>query len=545
MKTTIKRRLISLLTSSMLLLGAGIAGQAIALETTSANGSSNTANASTVPTTDGDDGGDNSGTGSDSSGEETTYPKWFTDFAADKNAVIVESTKEITNPFPDVVTEAEILAHEEANPDNSAQGTVRKPILRYVVTHSDGTEEINDGVYYTVRAGDTVEVYAVFSSMASQDAYVYSMEPGYYSMSYWTDDAKTKIEPLHDADTSGKASFQVDYEVATFDGQDAKTMTNGSWRFAVMRGQNRHYMYMKATIPADGSQYLYYIKPPILYSSYSQTSLRVGTMFFLRYPVLESEVVFHYVDEADYRKALNLSDDTAITQRSAGQPDFSFTAHAALDIPEIADPVVSKTTTTLSSQTKYYSMATNVRYGEKTDYSSLSAKEMLEYFGTVDSSKVAFTSNNLRPTLSDLTSKTIEDYEYVTNDIDMPTDGSTPTLDNPGNYYVHMGFDENGNYTVSKHYYIIYHSTKPVEPEEPEVPTEPEKPAEPTTPEELTTTTTTTTPNKAIPTLPNTGQSTSLSSIALLGSIVLAVVVIVTKRFARNATAASTYSSAQ
>ena len=143
---------------------------------------------------------------------------------------------------------------------------------------------------------------------------------------------------------------------------------------------------------------------------------------------------FHFVDDLQYRDVARIKGKGELSQRSAGETDrFSTRPFIKLDLPDLSDT----------------QNITGVRFGNNQVVKNMYTP-LLSYDGDPKKDK--------RPTMKELTSTNIPGYLYYSNDIDTPKDG-TFTENNTekfGNYDYGIVRDKDDNQLTTKHYYVTY-----------------------------------------------------------------------------------------
>ena len=145
---------------------------------------------------------------------------------------------------------------------------------------------------------------------------------------------------------------------------------------------------------------------------------------------------FHFVDDLQYRNVAHIKDTRELSQRSAGETDrFSTKPFAKLDLPDLSD----------------FKNIAGVRFGNNQVVRNMYTP-LLSYDGDPKKNSVK------RPTMEELTGTNIPGYLYYSNDIDTPKDG-TFTENNTekfGNYDYGIVRDKDDNQLTTKHYYVTY-----------------------------------------------------------------------------------------
>ena len=145
---------------------------------------------------------------------------------------------------------------------------------------------------------------------------------------------------------------------------------------------------------------------------------------------------FHFVDDLQYRDVARIKGKGELSQRSAGETDrFSTRPFIKLDLPDLSD----------------FKNIAGVRFGNNQVVRNMYTP-LLSYDGDPKKNSVK------RPTMEELTGTNIPGYLYYSNDIDTPKDG-TFTENNTekfGNYDYGIVRDKDDNQLTTKHYYVTY-----------------------------------------------------------------------------------------
>ena len=145
---------------------------------------------------------------------------------------------------------------------------------------------------------------------------------------------------------------------------------------------------------------------------------------------------FHFVDDLQYRDVARIKGKGELSQRSAGETDrFSTRPFIKLDLPDLSD----------------FKNIAGVRFGNNKVVRNMYTP-LLSYDGDPKKNSVK------RPTMEELTGTNIPGYLYYSNDIDTPKDG-TFTENNTekfGNYDYGIVRDKDDNQLTTKHYYVTY-----------------------------------------------------------------------------------------
>lgn len=144
---------------------------------------------------------------------------------------------------------------------------------------------------------------------------------------------------------------------------------------------------------------------------------------------------FHFVDDLKYRKTMNLSASDNIPQRSASETDkFSTKPFTKLDLSDLKKSIIVEKLLVGNNQviSRYIPL---LNFADKPD----------------DSIK--------RPTMDELKNTNITGYLYYSNDIDTPKDGTFTTKNadkKPGNFNYGIVRDKDDNQLNTKHYYVTF-----------------------------------------------------------------------------------------
>ena len=145
---------------------------------------------------------------------------------------------------------------------------------------------------------------------------------------------------------------------------------------------------------------------------------------------------FHFVDDLKYRKTTNISGASDIPQRSAAEPDrFSTKPFTPLNIPDLIE---AKT-------------INKVPFLNNNEFNPYFAP-LLNFEGDRQNRQVK------RPTMEGLTGTKIPGYLYYSNDIDTPKGGefTADNTENFGNYDYGIARDNDDNQLTTKHYYVTF-----------------------------------------------------------------------------------------
>ena len=152
--------------------------------------------------------------------------------------------------------------------------------------------------------------------------------------------------------------------------------------------------------------------------------------------VPECSAQFHFVDDLQYRKVTKIEGHDELPQRSAGETDrFSTKPFTKLDLPDLSE----------------IKNVAGVRFGNnQVAHNMITSLLSFEDDPKKDSVK--------RPTMDELKKTNIPGYLYYSNDIDTP-EGGTFTKENTknfGNYDYGIARDKDDNQLTTKHYYVTF-----------------------------------------------------------------------------------------
>lgn len=152
--------------------------------------------------------------------------------------------------------------------------------------------------------------------------------------------------------------------------------------------------------------------------------------------VPECGAQFHFVDDLKYRKTMNLSASDNIPQRSASETDkFSTKPFIKLDLSDLSDA----------------KNISEVRFGNNQVVRNMYTP-LLSYEGDPKKDSIK------RPTMEELKNANISGYLYYSNDIDTPNGGkfTKDNTENFGNYDYGIARDKDDNQLTVKHYYVTF-----------------------------------------------------------------------------------------
>ncbi|RFD76998.1 hypothetical protein AXE75_02750 [Gardnerella vaginalis] len=152
--------------------------------------------------------------------------------------------------------------------------------------------------------------------------------------------------------------------------------------------------------------------------------------------VPECGAQFHFVDDLKYRKTMNLSASDNIPQRSASETDkFSTKPFTKLDLSDLSD----------------MKNISEVRFGNNQVVRNMYTP-LLSYEGDPKKDSIK------RPTMEELKNTNIPGYLYYSNDIDTPNGGkfTKDNTENFGNYDYGIARDKDDNQLTVKHYYVTF-----------------------------------------------------------------------------------------
>ena len=145
---------------------------------------------------------------------------------------------------------------------------------------------------------------------------------------------------------------------------------------------------------------------------------------------------FHFVDDLQYRKVANIEGNGELSQRSSGETDrFSTKPFTKLDLSDLSE----------------IKNIAGVRFGNNQVVRNMYTP-LLSYEGDPKKNSIK------RPTMEELKNTNIPGYIYYSNDIDTPKGGEF-TADNTGdfgNYDYGIVRDKDDNQVTTKHYYVTF-----------------------------------------------------------------------------------------
>lgn len=343
---------------------------------------------------------------------------------------------DVKNPFPDVITPAEVTAYQETNRVMNGEF----PIIKKAFYTPSGKEF---SVINGKAAGDTREIHesvslATINKYQDQigriDVFAFiphSFDPDSYtgegdiyapfsSREYKNEDGSIDFDATKA--TSGNVAYSLEVNGKLI-GNNLKETTKLQYNIkdkqtfihiAVLGTQQDETLIASARVNCG------------------RFSAVIGKFAFM--PV--SGAQFHFVDDLQYRKVAHINNNDGLAQRSASdQNRFSTVPFNKIDLNDLTS---SRSVTGVLFGNNY--LVRNV------------VTPLLSYDGDKKKNSVK------RPTMEDLTSTNIPGYLYYSNDIDTPKDG-TFTKENTekfGNYDYGIVRDKDDNQVTTKHYYVTY-----------------------------------------------------------------------------------------
>ena len=338
--------------------------------------------------------------------------------------------KDVKNPFPDVITPAEVKELQDKTKSVRPLPSIEKIFYtpygkKFSVEHgqaSGDTKSIDEFLNtYNGRLGridffifiPRVDKENVYTGDGQFYAYRSSREPKNPDGSPDFDLNKAPDNKLpYRLEVNGKL---VGSNLADKTNIKVYMRKNQTFIHVVMEGDNTH----EAIFGYEGF-------------NHEDSSGVFGYVAFLP----ECGAQFHFVDDLQYRKAANIKGNDELTQRSSGETDrFSTKPFTKLDLPDLSD----------------FKNIVGVRFGNNQVVRNMYTP-LLSYDGDPKKGSVK------RPTMKELTGTNIPGYLYYSNDTDTP-EGDTFTENNTekfGNYDYGIVRDKDDNQVTTKHYYVTY-----------------------------------------------------------------------------------------
>ena len=344
------------------------------------------------------------------------------DFSNDKN---------VTNPFPNVITPAEVKELQDKTTSVRPLPSIQKIFYtpygkKFSVENgqaSGDTRSINEIINtYNGRLG-RVDTFIFFPRVDKES--VYTADGQFYpyrsSRELKNPDGSADFDFNKAPDNKISYRLEVNGKLIGSNLADKTNITvymrkNQTFIHVVMEGDNTH----EAIFGYEGF-------------NHEDSSGIFGYVAFLP----ECGAQFHFVDDLQYRKAANIKGNDDLPQRSSGEADrFSTKPFTKLDLSDLSDAKnISK-----------------VRFGNNQVVRNMYTP-LLSYEGDPKKDSIK------RPTMEELKNTQITGYLYYSNDIDTPKDGTFTTKNadkKPGNFNYGIVRDKDDNQLNTKHYYVTF-----------------------------------------------------------------------------------------
>ena len=338
--------------------------------------------------------------------------------------------KDIQNPFPDVITPAEVQELQDKTKSVRPLPYIEKKFYtpygkEFSVKNgqaSGDTKTIDEIINsYSGRLG-RIDIF-IFIPRVNKDS-VYTGDGQFY--------AYRSSRELKNSD----GSVDFDFNKAPDEKLPYRLEVNGKLIGSNLANETHIQFYMRTNqtfihVVMEGGNAN---EAVIGHEGLNHESSSAAPGFFAFIP--ECGAQFHFVDDLQYRKVTKIEGNNELPQRSAGETDrFSTKPFAKLDLPDLSE---SKN-------------VAGVRFGKnQVVHNMITSLLSFEDDPKKDSVK--------RPTMKELTGTNIPGYLYYSNDIDTP-EGGTFTKENTkkfGNYDYGIVRDKDDNQVTTKHYYVTF-----------------------------------------------------------------------------------------
>ena len=343
------------------------------------------------------------------------------DFSDDKN---------IINPFPNVITPAEVKELQDkttsVRPLSSIQKIFYTPYgKKFSVENgqaSGDTKSINEFLNtYSGRLG-RIDIFIFFPRVDKDSVYKGDGQFYSYRSSRELNNSDGSVNFDRDKAPDGKIPYKLEVNGKLVGSNiDDKTnikvymRKNQTFIHVVMEGSNAN----EAILGYEGF-------------NHEDSSGAFGYIAFIP----ECGAQFHFVDDLQYRKAANIKGNNELPQRSSGETDrFSTKPFTKLDLSDLSD----------------MKNISEVRFGNNQVVRNMYTP-LLSYEGDPKKDSIK------RPTMEELKNANIPGYLYYSNDIDTPNGGkfTKDNTENFGNYDYGIVRDKDDNQVTTKHYYVTF-----------------------------------------------------------------------------------------
>ncbi|WP_255261641.1 InlB B-repeat-containing protein, partial [Gardnerella vaginalis] len=338
--------------------------------------------------------------------------------------------KDIKNPFPNVITPAEVKELQDKTKSVRPLPSIQKIFYtpygkKFSVENgqaSGDTRSINETINtYNGRLG-RVDTF-IFFPRVDKDS-VYTADGQFYP--YRSSRELKNPDGSADFDFNKAPDNKISYRLEVngkLVGSNLADKTNikvymrknQTFIHVVMEGDNTH----EAIFGYEGF-------------NHEDSSGIFGYVAFLP----ECGAQFHFVDDLQYRKAANIKGNDELPQRSSSETDrFSTKPFTKLDLSDLSD----------------MKNISEVRFGNNQVVRNMYTP-LLSYEGDPKKDSIK------RPTMEELKKTNIPGYLYYSNDIDTPNGGkfTKDNTDNFGNYDYGIARDKDDNQLTIKHYYVTF-----------------------------------------------------------------------------------------
>ena len=336
--------------------------------------------------------------------------------------------KDVQNPFPDVITPAEVKELQ----NKTTSGYPFSYIIKSFYTPAGKEFKVVNGKPEGDTQEFTYQIQNTYENMLGRiDNYIFiprakeaydgegEIRPYRSSREFRNDDGSLSLDDSKATDTVIPYTLEIN---GKFIGKDLTTKTPFEYYM------NRNQTFVHMTMHGRKADEIIYGVQSL---NYMGSSAAPGLFAFIP----ECGAQFHFVDDLQYRNVAHIKDAGELSQRSAGEADrFSTKPFTKLTITDLQDSKnVRKVKFTNNAIANYF-------------------VSLLSYDGDPKKDSVK------RPTMKELTSTNIPGYLYYSNDIDTP-EGGTFTENNTekfGNYDYGIVRDKDDNQVITKHYYVTY-----------------------------------------------------------------------------------------
>lgn len=343
------------------------------------------------------------------------------DFSNDKN---------VTNPFPNVITQAEVNEFQKKTKSVSPLPFIQKNFYtsygkNFSVKNGQAfgdTKSIDEIINtYSGRLG-RIDIFIFVPRVDKEGVYTGDGQFYPYNSSRELKNSDGSVNFDRDKAPDEKLSYKLEVNGRLI-GSNIADKTN--IKFQMRKNQTFIHVVMEGS--ADNEAIFGYEG-----LNHEQSSGAPGYFAF----VPECGAQFHFVDDLKYRKTMNLSASDNIPQRSASETDkFSTKPFTKLDLSDLSDA----------------KNISEVRFGNNQVVRNMYTP-LLSYEGDPKKDSIK------RPTMEELKNANISGYLYYSNDIDTPNGGkfTKDNTENFGNYDYGIARDKDDNQLTVKHYYVTF-----------------------------------------------------------------------------------------